>query len=385
MFKRNTPLRSLLCLSLILLVAGLFGCSRTSQGEAGQEGQPSATGSAGSATSAPAAPGQAAATPGAAQPGAASSPFPASPADTKPLKPEELPAVVARCNGQEIKKEDLLEQAQKLRAQFASMGATQAPDNSRFYHEVLNTIVAQTLLQQEAKKEGITVTDAEVDQQIAALRSRFPDAEKFKQALASQGLSEEKLRAEMHREGAVQKLVEAKVLSTVNVTDAEAKDFYDKNQDKMKQPPRVHLRHILVRVDPKATDADKQKARAKAEDLLKRAKGGEDFAKLASENSDDPGSKTQGGDLSWLAPGQTVPPFEKAAFALTKPNEISPVVETQFGYHVIQLIERKGPSTVPFEQAKERIINFLKQRQAQEKLQAHVEELKSKGKVETFM
>lgn len=377
MLKRTAPIRSLLCLSLVLLVAGVFGCSRTSPGEADQEGQPSTAGSAEQA------PGQTGATPGAAQPGAPSPASPASPADAKPVKPEELPAVVARINGQEIKKEQLLEHAQRLRTQFPD--AAQAPLNTQFYRNVLDTLVAQTLLQQEAKKEGIAVTDAEVEQQIAALRSRFPDAEQFKKALASQGISEERLRQEMHREGAVQKLVAAKVFSSVNITDAEAKAFYDKNQDKMKQPPQVHVRHILVKVDPSATDADKQKARAKAEDLLKRAQGGEDFAKLASENSDDPGSKTQGGDLSWMPPGRTVPPFDKAAFALTKPNEISPVVETDFGYHVIQLLERKEASTVPFEQAKGRITELLRQRQVQEKLQAHIEELKTKGKVETFI
>lgn len=377
MFQRNPPTRSLLCLSLVLLVAGIFGCSRSSQGEEGQEGQPAAAGSA--------APGQATA-PGASSPATPATPAnPANPADTKPVKPEELPAVVARINGQEIKKEELLDRAQKLRTELASAGAGEAPLNTQFYREVLNTLVAQALLQQEAREQGFKVTDAEVDQQIAALKGRFPDAEKFKQALASQGLSEERLRTEMYREGAVQKLVEAKVFSAVNVTDADAKDFYDKNQDKMKQPPRAHLRHILVGVDAKATDADKQKARAKADDLLKRAQGGEEFAKLASENSDDPGSKARGGDLSWIMPGQTVPPFEKAAFALSKPNEISPVVETQFGYHVIQLVERQEASTVPFDQAKERITNFLKQRQVQEKLQAHVEELKAKGKVETFI
>lgn len=372
MFEHNTPTRSLLCLSLVLLVAGVFGCSRSSQGEEGQADQPAA----GSAT--PAAPGQAAA-PGAGQPGSP------SPADAKPVKPEELPAVVARINGKEIKKEDLLEHAQKMRAQLARAGAGEAPMNTQFYREVLNALVAQSLLEQEAKEQGFKVSDAEVDKQMEALRGRFPDAEQFKNALASEGMSEERLRQQMYRDGSIQRLVEAKVFSAVNVTDAEAKDFYDKNQDKMKQPPGVHLRHVLVKVDPKAPDADKQKARAKAEDLLKRAQSGEDFAKLASENSDDPGSKVRGGDLPWIAPGQTPPSFDKAAFALTKPDDFSPLVETGDGYHVIQLLERKDATVVPFDQAKERITGFLKQRQIQEKLQAHVEALKTKGKVETFI
>src|SRR6185295_8981149 len=119
--------------------------------------------------------------------------------------------------------------------------------------------------------------------------------------------------------------------------------------------------------------------------LLARAKGGEDFAKLASENSDDPGSKQRGGDLDWVARGQTVEPFEKAAFALQKPNELSPVVETQFGYHVIQLLEHKPADVVPFDQVKERISAFLKQRQSQDQFQAHLKELRAKAKVETFI
>lgn len=395
MTRRTRPVLPLLALTLALLAAGLAGCNK-GKGTPGApaEGQKNAPAPAASSGQTPAQgqPGQLqgqAGQPG--QPGTAAShaqgqpPFGQSPADAKPVDPAKLPAVVARINGQEIKKDDLVKECQGMRQTLAQMQGIQAPLNSAFYHQVLDNIVARTLLQQEAKSQGVTVSEAEVNQQMSAIRGRFPTPAAFKQALAGQGLTEEKLRQQMRTEGAVQKFVQTKVLANVTVSDQAARDFYDKNQDKMKQPERLHLRHILVHVAENAPATDKEKARAKAEELLKRAKGGEDFGKLASENSDDGGSKPQGGDLSWISRGQTVPPFEKAAFALTKPNEISPVTESQFGYHIIQLLERQEAKVAPFDAVKERIGEVLKQRQSQEVLQAHVQQLKTKAKVETFI
>lgn len=362
--------RRLLPFSLaILLLAGAAGCNRgPEEGETtDQAGQSTAAES--QATSTPAAPGQ---TPGA-------------PAQSEPVDPAEIPDVVARVNGQEIKKAELMERAEDMRTQLAQMQGVQAPLNEAFYRQVLDSMIANTLLMQEARAEGITVPEAQIDQQINLLKSRFPSPEAFQKELTERKVTEKELRDEMRRVGTVQKLVQSKVLAGINVSDQAARTFYDQNQDKMKQPARRHLRHILVGVAPNATPADRQKAREKAEGILKRVQNGEDFAKLASENSDDPGSKTRGGDLSWVSPGQTVPPFEKAAFALKQPDDVSPVVETEYGYHIIQLLETQEPSVVPFEMAKGQILQFLQQQQTQERLRAHVEGLKSKAKVETYL
>ena len=93
----------------------------------------------------------------------------------------------------------------------------------------------------------------------------------------------------------------------------------------------------------------------------------------------------RGGDLGFVEKDQTVAPFEKAAFALAKPNDLSPVVESDFGYHIIQLVEKRPEGVVPFADAKEKIANFLKQKQSQEKVQGHIQELRTKGKVEIFI
>ncbi|MES1240562.1 MAG: peptidylprolyl isomerase [Acidobacteriota bacterium] len=379
MTRSSTSRTQILSLSFAFLLTGLVACSKGSQGEEQTTPAPE-TGAA-----APAQPGQAAA-PGQ-QPGASpmapTAPVPPGP----PADTSKMPAVVARVNGVDIKKDELVRQAEQMRMRVmqASRGQQTPPLDNAFYKQILDGLVAQTLLLQDAKKQGVTVSDQDIQPQLDMIRKQFPDAATFQKALASQGMTEKALADNVRQEALIQKYVTTKVFNGVTVSDDAARQFYEQNKAQMQRPERAHLRHILVAVQPTASADDKQKAKAKADDLLKRAQGGEDFAKLAAENSDDPGSKVQGGDLSWVVRGQMVPPFDQAGFALTKPNEISPVVETQFGYHIIQLLERQPASAVPFEEAKGRITQMLKQKQAGESLKAHVDQLRKQGKVEVFI
>lgn len=373
---RRSRFTRILALSFAVLLAGLMACNKSGDEEAAgtpaQEGTPAAD----------AAPGGDQAAPSPGRPGAAPGMVPSRPADTS-----KMPAVVARCNGEEITKDTLLQSAKMMQAQVAqaSRGQQVPALNEAFYKEILDGLVAQELMLQDARRQGVTVSDEELAPQIATLRRRFQDEAAYKKALEKEGLTEKELAEKLRNEAVIQKYLGTKVFSQVAVTDQAAREFYDKNQDKMQRPERAHLRHILVGVKPGTAEADKEKARDKAEDLLERIQDGEDFAKLAAENSDDPGSKMRGGDLSWISRGQTVPPFEKAAFALTKPDELSGVVESQFGFHIIQLVEREAASAVPFEEARPRITEMLQQKQAAERLKAHVEGLKKKGKIELFL
>jgi parvulin-like peptidyl-prolyl isomerase len=377
MIRRSQPLLPLLLLPLALLATGLAGCKQGAQSEpaAAQKNDPAAP--------TPAQQGQAAGTSPAsdALPASGMPPLGGTPAPAAtPVDPAKLPDVVARINGQEIKKDELLKGAAEMRQQLAQMQGVQAPLNSQFYKQVLDSLVARTLLQQEAKAENVTVSEEEVNQQVNALRSRAPNPEAFQKALAANGLTEEKLRQQIRREGVVQKLVQTKVLAGLAVSDQQAKDFYDKNPDKMKRPERLHLRQLVVEVDPKAPAADKEKAKTEAQGLQSRVQKGEDMTKVAGEGS----AKVHTGD-AWIVRGQVPPVLETAAFALTKPNDVSPVLETPIGYQVLQLIAREPAAVAPFDMVKGQITEFLKQRQSQEKLAAHVQELRSKGKVETFI
>jgi peptidyl-prolyl cis-trans isomerase C len=379
--NRTTYPAKLMSLALTFVIAGLLACSPASEGEPADAQAPAAQAQAAQPGTAPA-PGTAAAAPQGQQPGQATAPG-SAPANAQPVPPEKLPAVVAKINGQEIKKDALLAEAERMQQQFAARQGQRVPATQDFYRRILDGMVAQQLLLQEAQAQGVTITDAELAAQIEPLRKRMGE-DKFKQALTTENMTEDKFRQEIRKNAVVEKLLASKVVSGVKITDQDVKTFYDQNQQEFKRPERARLRHILVRVDQNASADDKQKARQKADGLLARIKGGEDFAKVAQEASDDPGSKPRGGDLGWVAPGQTVEPFEKAAFAL-KPNEISPVVESRFGYHIIQLQERHAADTAPLEEVKERVSQFLKSKQAGEAIEAHVKVLRSKAKVETFI
>lgn len=307
----------------------------------------------------------------------------AAPAPAPELPENKLPAVVAKVGEWQIKKEDLVHDAKHMQDQLGRMG-NQTALTATFYRQVLDGMILEGLLKKDIAAAGIAVSDADVNAQVEAVKKSFPSEDAFKQAVAAQGMTEQRIADQMRDRLSIQKYIAAKIEPQVQVTDEAAKKFYDDNQAQMKRPERAHLRHILIKSDAAASPADKKAAKDKAEALLARIKKGEDFAKLATENTDDTGTKATGGDLSWIMKGQTVEPFEKAAFAL-KPNDVSGVVETEFGYHVIQNLEHQPESVVPFEEAKPRIVDFLKKRDTDLKMREHVAELRDKAKIEIFV
>lgn len=157
------------------------------------------------------------------------------------------------------------------------------------------------------------------------------------------------------------------ISAKVKVTDDEIKDFYDKNQKQFETPEEARARHILIRPDMNATDKDKAKeaARAKAEEILNKLKTGANFGDLAKKYSADPGSARLGGELGWFPRGVMVKSFEAAVFSLKK-GELSPVVETEFGYHIILLEEKREGGAVPLNKVRDRIVTALKGKKAKQ-------------------
>jgi len=146
-----------------------------------------------------------------------------------------------------------------------------------------------------------------------------------------------------------------KVKSSLSVDDGEVTRYYGNHESQYQLAKQVHARHILIKIDTAADAAKKEESRKKAEDLLKRIKAGEDFAKLANEFSEDPGSGSKGGDLGYFGQGRMTPNFEKAAFALEK-GGISDLVETPFGYHIIKVEDIQEARTKPVEEVRQEII-----------------------------
>jgi peptidyl-prolyl cis-trans isomerase C len=304
---------------------------------------------------------------------------PQEPAAPQQADPQSFPDVVARVSDKEIKRADLIVRADMIGSQL------QIPVKSvEFYRKVLDELVGTELLHRASIAKGYAPSDSDIQSQLESIRARFPDEETFTKQLANEGMTVDELRSRMSRDMSVEKFIDTEVAPRAQVTEEAKKKFYSENTEQMTRPEQAHVSHILIRADAGATAEARDQAKQKAESLLQQIQSGGDFAALARENSDDPGSKASGGDLSWVSRGQTVPPFEAAAFAL-KPGEVSGLVETQFGYHIIQLAELRPSTVMPYEEVAARIEQFLGQQRLQEEIEAEVETLKTKTKVEIFI
>ncbi|WP_022852676.1 peptidylprolyl isomerase [Thermodesulfatator atlanticus] len=178
-----------------------------------------------------------------------------------------------------------------------------------------------------------------------------------------------------------QAYLEKEVLGKVKqqVSDKELRAYYEKHKDKFQEPEQVRARHILIAVPQNASKKEVEKARKKAEEIRQKLLKGADFAKLAKEYSDDPGTKEKGGELGFFTRSQMIKEFEEAAFTL-KPGEISEPVRTPFGFHIIQVEEHKKARQKSFEEVKEKVKEeYLTQKQ-QEALEKALSELKKKYK-----
>jgi peptidyl-prolyl cis-trans isomerase C len=286
----------------------------------------------------------------------------------------------AKVNGTVITRGDVARTMKALLAQNPQ-GQNLPPELMKQAEETtLENLISAELLYQAGTKLEIKDLDKQVEEKYRQSKSRFPSATDFEKALKSAGLTEKELTEFTRKDIVINNLIQKEVAPKVVVSDEEAKKFYDENLDRFKQPESVKASHILVGVDPKATAEEKQKAKEKAEALLKKVKAGEDFAALAKKESTCP-SSAQGGDLGFFTKGQMVAPFEKAAFGL-KTGDVSDVVETQFGYHVIKVTDRKDGETTKFDEVKEKIKEYLKGQKMQKAVTAYIAELKTTEKVE---
>jgi peptidyl-prolyl cis-trans isomerase C len=291
------------------------------------------------------------------------------------------PEAVALINGVPVTR-DRFEQEVERAKQRASRQGQPVPEQmmSLIQDRVLDFLIGEELLHQESAKKGIAVSNEEVEEQIVQARERFGSEEKFRDALAQMNVTEEKLRADIGRGLAIQMLVKQEVLDKIEVSDEEIKTFYDENQKLFTKKEQIQASHILIKVDADADEAAKAEARVKIDKAAQRVKDGEDFAAVAREVSEGP-SNTKGGDLGYFQRGQMVKPFEEAAFAM-EPGQVSDVVETTFGYHIIKVFDKKPEGTATFDEVEPQIAEYLKKEKSQTAVQAYIEKLKESASIE---
>ena len=288
--------------------------------------------------------------------------------------------VAATVNGSEIL-ERKLQSAVDNYLRERSGDAIPAPDDSgEVRMKVLDMLISQELLWQAARDAQLLASDAEVEAVYAQSRGRFDSDVDFEVKLQEGGYNAETYREDIRRRLSAQKWVEARVTADIEVEDAAIDRFYDANRDRFASPEQVRARHILLKLDANASEADQDAARAQLTDIRERAAGGEDFAALAQAHSQD-GSAARGGDLGFFGPGVTVPRFEQAAFALA-PGEISDIVETRFGLHLIQLVERKPAGYYAKTEVADRIHDYLLRQRYEDGFDAAMQRLRQQAEIE---
>jgi len=283
--------------------------------------------------------------------------------------------VAAKVNGEEISLAELNTQVEQLKKQYPTMfeGSDGEGRLLDFKQRLLDNLINAKLVEAAAKEKGVSVTDADVEAQIKQLKAGFQDTAQFEQALKSAGMDEEGLKKQVREQLVTQNLIEKISANAKEPTAAEVKAYYDANKAQFEQKASTRASHILFKADDKAT----------AEKVLAELKAGGDFAALAKKYSQDPGSAANGGDLGWPTTPY-VAEFE-AALAKLKPGQMSQLVKTTYGWHIIKATETRKASTQSLEDAKDQIVQILQQQEKADAYQKFVDGLRKKADIEILV
>lgn len=295
---------------------------------------------------------------------------------------------VAVVNGVEITADDFRKTVATYKESISKMyGAElwnqEVKDGVKYKDEmkkaILQQMIQEQVIYQEAKKKKLEAKPEEVDKQFKQLKESISKDKEYEKFLKDNNIDDEFLKAQLAKDISIQNY-KTNFDKNTKISEEEMKKYYEENKNNYIDD-EVKASHILIStVDSKTnkpvSEAKKKEAKKKAEEVLKKAKSGEDFAKLAKEYSDDKGSAENGGDLGFFSKGEMVPEFEKAAFSMDK-DEISDLVESQFGYHIIKVTDKKYKEYT-FDEVKDNI----KQNLLYKKYTEEVNKLTKEAKIE---
>lgn len=294
------------------------------------------------------------------------------------------PEKVAIVNGKAIDYVDFERDLEVYENHYRSKNPNLPPDfMKKLRTQVVNEMVNQELLYQDSQKKKIKIDKERLEKELDTFHKQFPSKEQYQAWLKKMRFSEEGFQSQFAQRLAVRDLIEKEIVSKVNIKEEEAKAFYDNNQEKFRQKESVRARHILIKLETSADDKAKANARQTLTEIKKKLLAGEEFAVLAKAHSQGP-SNVRGGDLGYFSKGQMVKPFEAAAFKLAI-NEVSDIVETRFGYHLIKVLDHKTAQIPSFEEVKDGTMKRLNSEQIQKDLGTYVDKLRKSAKVETFL
>lgn len=278
---------------------------------------------------------------------------------------------------------EIEEKAAPLLAEVARMpeAAKRAARAAALRREVLERLIDDELILQQAAELKLTVTSEQVDSSIEEIkRQNNIDDDQLREALRAQGMSMAAYRADLKKQLLRFRVINIAVGSRVTISDDDVKTYYDRH---MKDGANVQVRasHIFIAIPENADPAVVAEKQAQAKKLLDRALAGEDFAKLAREASDDPATRAEGGDLGYFGKDMLPKAIEEMVFAM-KPGEIRGPVRADRGFHVIKLIDRKTKDPKPLDEVKDDVRMQLRQKEMERQTKSYLAELRKKTLVD---
>ncbi len=287
-----------------------------------------------------------------------------------------------KVNGQVIPREAIQFELERLVRFYAEHGMSQEQVRAQLpslLQKATEQAIGAKLLMDEATRLDVPVSDAEVDEQVEKVVLQVGGREAFKAALEQQKTSEADFRDQLRRGRRVDKLVEKAVAGVDEPTEADIQKHFEEHKDEYSAGERVLAQHILITPDGD-TQTSKDEAKRKIAEIRERVLGGKPFADEAAAHSMCPSGK-EGGSLGWFSRGMMVPEFDQAAFTM-KVGDVSDIIETQFGYHIIFKTDHEDAGEADFDQVREQVRDFIRHARRGDAMTAYVEELKAKAQIE---
>jgi peptidyl-prolyl cis-trans isomerase SurA len=292
-------------------------------------------------------------------------------------------AIAAIVNDDIITLNDVFRDAQPTLREAEKKSPLDDAARSKIRQTVLDQLVEKKLVDQKIHELNIKIGDDEIKQAIEDVKrqNKIDSLNAFKAALASQGLTFDQYQAQLREQLERLRLVSMEVRSKIQVGETEMRDYYEANLAKYSEEDSFHARHIFFRISEKAPAAEIKRAMTTALMVLAEAKSGKDFVELAKTYSEDPAASKDGGDLGIFKKGDMLPELEQTILAM-KPGEVSELVVTPAGFHIIKLDERIKGSVKPFESVKAEIEDAIYRKKSEERFNLWAKELRSKASVD---
>ena len=289
---------------------------------------------------------------------------------------------VALVNGTAITRISFQQEVKAVQAQIRQSGKqVDAEIFEKIQREILDELIDSELLYQASQKEGLKISSADIEKEILNVRRRFPSEKAFQRGLEKLGMTMDEMKEKLIKSLTIETFITQHITRDISVAETEIRNFYDSRPELFESPEYVRASHILITVPDEAEPSVKKAAQNKLKEIEDRLKNGEDFAELALKYSDGP-SKDNGGDIGFFERGE-VKAFEDAAFDLPT-GQISSIVKTRFGYHLIKTTDRMQDPPIPYQTAQYDIRKKLELEKSKQCLDEYLKKIRPNAKIEIY-